>query len=306
MAERLRHCAQQQGHCRNFRRGGEERRHRRRRALVDVWCPHVEGRRRDLEREADDHEHHADDGPRRGLGGRGQRSGQSGEIHRAGEAVNQRDAVEQQPGGKRAEHEILEPGLGRAQLVAGEGGEHVLRQRLQLERKIKRDQVGGRRHAHHADHAKQHQYRELEARDIVLAIVVERQNERKCRAHQHQNLDEDGELIDGELAKIPGPADPRHRQKPGEEERAKHEHGADLRLVAFAQHAIDQDQHAENGEHDLRRRDGPVHGRVPCGALSLAVAAASIVRCAGAAIAWRCCATMDVTVASQKRVKLDG
>ena len=67
--------------------------------------------------------------------------GQAVERERAGEAVDQRAAVEQHARGERAEHEILEPGLGRARLVAVERGDHVERQALQLEAEIERDQV---------------------------------------------------------------------------------------------------------------------------------------------------------------------
>ena len=45
----------------DLRRGGEERRDRRRRALVDVRRPHVERHRRDLEAEAGEQEHEAED-----------------------------------------------------------------------------------------------------------------------------------------------------------------------------------------------------------------------------------------------------
>ena len=52
---------------RDLRRGGEEHRDRRRRALVDVGRPHVERHGGDLEREADQHEHDADDQSGRGA-----------------------------------------------------------------------------------------------------------------------------------------------------------------------------------------------------------------------------------------------
>ena len=43
----------------------------------------------------------------------------------AGKAVEQRDAVEQDPARERAEHEIFEAGLGRALVGAAIGGKHI-------------------------------------------------------------------------------------------------------------------------------------------------------------------------------------
>ena len=48
-------------------RGGKERGHRRRRALVDVGRPHVERHRRNLEAEADEQEHQPEDQPDAGA-----------------------------------------------------------------------------------------------------------------------------------------------------------------------------------------------------------------------------------------------
>ena len=77
------------------------------------------------------------------------------EAGAAGEAVDQRDAVEQHAGGQRAEHEIFEARFGRAQVVAVDRGDDVERQRLQLEAEIERDQVVGRDHQHHAERREQ-------------------------------------------------------------------------------------------------------------------------------------------------------
>ena len=170
MAERRRHDAHQQRHRRDLRRGGEERGDRRRRALIDVGRPHVERHGRDLEEQAGKNEHHADDQPGRCRRRRGQQLGELREIHRAGEAVDQRDAIQQQARGERAEDEILQPGLGRAQLVAREGGQHVERQRLQFEPEIQRHHVGRRDHQHHADDGEQHQHGEFETRQSLLRL----------------------------------------------------------------------------------------------------------------------------------------
>ena len=80
----------------------------------------------------------------------------------AGVAVDQRGAVEQQAGREGAQHEIFEARLGRAQLVAAEGGEHVERQALEFEAEVKRDEVVGRDRQHHAGRREQDQHRILE------------------------------------------------------------------------------------------------------------------------------------------------
>ena len=106
----------------------EERGHRRRRAFVDIGRPHVEGHRRDLEGESRAR-WQADDQPHRARVLARQSIRQPAKLVRAGEAVDQRSAVEQHARGQRAEDEVLQPGLGRASVVAVEGGDDVERQR---------------------------------------------------------------------------------------------------------------------------------------------------------------------------------
>ena len=143
----------------DLRRRGEEGRHRRRRAFVDVRRPHVERHGRDLEAEAgeqeDQAEHEADI-----RGRRGRRD--AGEADRAGEAVDQRGAVEQHARGQRAEHEVLQAGFGRLGVVAVRGRHDVERERHQFEAEIERDQVAGRDQHHHAERREQHQDRVFE------------------------------------------------------------------------------------------------------------------------------------------------
>ena len=118
-----------------FGRGGEEGRHRGRRALVDVGRPHVERHRGDLEGEAGEHEDEAEDEADRAWPLRAPRRSPA-KDECAGEAVDQRRAVEEHAGGERAEHEILQAGLGRPGVVAMDGGDDVERERLQLEPEI--------------------------------------------------------------------------------------------------------------------------------------------------------------------------
>ena len=101
-----------------FGRRGEEGRHRRRRALIDVGRPHVERHRRDLEGDAGGDEDEAEDDAEAGVALQRRRDG--GEGDGAGEAVDQRRAVKQHAGGERAEDEVLQARFGRARLVAVE------------------------------------------------------------------------------------------------------------------------------------------------------------------------------------------
>ena len=110
-----------EAHRGDLGRTRHERGHRRRGALVDVGRPHVERHRRHLEGEARRRRRRAR--PARRAAGHvpaGQRSARRVEVERASEAVDQGAAIEQHAGGQRAQDEIFQPGLGRAQ--AGRGG----------------------------------------------------------------------------------------------------------------------------------------------------------------------------------------
>ncbi len=63
----------------------------------------------------------------------------------AGGAEDQRNAVQHEAGGKRAQQEILERGFFRFDVRAGETGQDVKRDGEQLERQEDDDQIVGRR-----------------------------------------------------------------------------------------------------------------------------------------------------------------
>ena len=137
---------------------GHERGDRRRRALVDVGRPHVERRGRDLEAEPDQEQRETDEQhavvEQHDLR---EELRDPGEVRRAGRAVDERDAVEEHRRRERAEQEVLEAGLLRREPAAVERGEHVQRDRQDLERQEDGDEVVGRRHQHHAGGRAQHQ-----------------------------------------------------------------------------------------------------------------------------------------------------
>ena len=130
------------------------------------------------------------------LGG----GGDGREAGRAGEAVDQRGAVEQHARRQRAQHEILEARLARAHVVAADGGHHVERQALQLEAEVEGDEVAGGDHHAHAGGGQQHQHRVLELVRPGLAHVVERQEQGTGAGREGQQLHEAGEAVDHEGA----------------------------------------------------------------------------------------------------------
>ena len=120
----------------------------------------------------------------------------AGEAHRAGEAVDQRGAVEQHAGRERAEHEVFQSGLGRAHVVAVDRRDHVERKAHQLEAEIERDQVGRRDQHQHAGGREQDQDRELELLDLLGRQIVERQEDGRGRADQREDLQDAREVVD--------------------------------------------------------------------------------------------------------------
>ena len=135
------HDAGEQPHGCNFWGRGKEGRHRGRRAFVDIRCPHMERRGADLESKARRNESKTEQQPDRrfalcGLNDAGEKCG-------ACKAVNQRCAVKQKAGRQRTEDEVFQPGFRRFHAVPAECGDHVERQRLQLQSHIERDQVCG-------------------------------------------------------------------------------------------------------------------------------------------------------------------
>src|SRR6185503_1571519 len=132
---------------RDLRRRGHERGHRRRRALVDVWRPHVERRRRGLESEPDDDHREARDEEELV---RVSRSG--GDVLEADDAcgaVDERTPEEKDRRAEAPDDQVLEAGLERCDLLDRDRTEDVERDREPLEPEEHRHQVvGGDEEAH--------------------------------------------------------------------------------------------------------------------------------------------------------------
>ena len=251
--------------------GGEERRHRRRRALVDVRRPHVERHRRNLEAEAREQEHQPEHQPDaalpRGLG-------DAGERHVAGEAVDQRAAVQQHARRQRAEHEILQPGLRRTHVVAVRRGDHVERKAHQLEAEIERDQVAGRDQHAHAGGREQDQDRVFEGPLVLLRLIVERHDDGEGGACEGQDLQEPRVVVEDEAAAEHGAVrnDDHDNGGGGEQQDGQH---ADRDGGVLAVGADHQQRHGADGQHDLRQQrlhrregDGVHRAALPVSALA--------------------------------------
>ena len=152
---------QQRAERGDLRARGHEAGDRGRRALVDVRRPGVERRGADLEQQADGEQRDADAAGRpvrrRRAAPCRSRAGDVGQPHRAGEAVEQRDAEQEERRGERAEQEVLQRRLLREQPTApGQPAQQVQRQREHLERDEHRQQVaGGGEDQHAADREQQ-------------------------------------------------------------------------------------------------------------------------------------------------------
>ena len=160
--------------------GRHERGDRGRGALVDVGRPGVERRGADLEQQADGEHAHADQQQRAVADVVADRLVDRRELHRAGVAVEQRDAVEEEAGGERAEQEVLERRLLAEQpAAAGQPAQQVERQREHLERHEHRQQVVGRREQHHAADREHHQRVDLGVVEAAASTPAARP---RCRA----------------------------------------------------------------------------------------------------------------------------
>src|SRR5713226_9830193 len=105
--------AQERSKAGGFRTGSHERRDRSGRAFINVRRPHMKGRGGDLETKTNQ-EHRCSGKQERRIERLVQASGDRRDVRRTGQglsrgaAVNQRDAVQEKRGSKRAENEILE------------------------------------------------------------------------------------------------------------------------------------------------------------------------------------------------------
>ena len=233
-------------------RGGKQRGDRCRRALIDIGRPHMERHCRNLEAEAREKKHEAEDQADAAMR---RRLRYADEGHGAGEAVDQRRAVKQHAGRQRAQDEIFQAGFGRAQLVAMACGRNIERQAHQFETEIERDQVGRRNQHQHAERRQQHQHRVLEPFLPFALGVVDRHGDCRGRAEQRQDFEKSGEVVDHETAAEA------HKLAFGQQQQdhAGHDQKRDRRKVddphreAAAKRADHEQRHGAERQHDFRQ-----------------------------------------------------
>src|ERR1039458_9612634 len=168
--------AQEDGECGGFRAGGEKCGDGRRRALVDVGGPDLEGRGGDLEGETNEHQgggHGQED-----RVGRPQNGGANQQqVDAAGDAVDDGHAVQEEGGGEAAEQEIFECGFVAALIVAQIAGQDVTRDGGDLQADEDHDQVVGSGHQALAGDTEQQQRVVLAGFGVLLGQeAIGRQN----------------------------------------------------------------------------------------------------------------------------------
>jgi hypothetical protein len=230
----------------------------------------VEGHRGDLEGEAHHQQPEAD---HRQRVGRGERGADLREVQRAGGAVDQRHAVQEQPARERAHQEVLERGLVAAQLAAVEAGQHVDRDAHQLEAEEQHQQVRRRHQQHHAGGGQQQQPVELAVLDLDLGEVFERQPAREQRAHGDQGDRVGREAIEPDARRLgqeahghagleagDGGVGGDQQRNAGEQHQRRADvarrHGAVEQAPAPAQEHLRHQHHDGADRHRADRRDG--------------------------------------------------
>ena len=206
-----------------------------------------------------------------------QRVGDAQERDRAGEAVDQRGAVEQHPGREGAQHEIFEARLGGPQVVAVERRDDVEGEAHQLEAEVERDEAAGRDQNQHAHGRQEDQDRELELVDALLAQERNPHDQRAERADQRQGRHEAPEVVfhhgaveaDPEVALV-GVADRQQREAENRDGEPRDEFGGPL-----APEGTDHEERERPQAHDHLRQDQRegVIDRHPLGSYRLRAAA---------------------------------
>jgi len=242
----------------------------------------VERRRADLEQQADHEQRDAGDDEPGVARLRGEGVGDAAQLDGAGEAVEQRRAEQEEGRGVRAQDEVLERGLLREQSTAArQAGEHVERQRHDLERHEHGEQVGRCREEQHAADAEQEQrpHLGLEPAEAGEGLLVLRARQRRCarcegvagrvdlalghdhrrdeREHEDRALHEQRGTVDRDRAlghHGVGAAGVEHGDETADE-RAEDDHELDRAAVLAGQERLDQDGHHGGAEHHEDRHD---------------------------------------------------
>ena len=116
-------------------------------------------------------------------------------------AINQRDAVEEKSGGKRAQQKILHGRFVGARNVAAIAGQNVGGDGAGLEPDEGGHQFGGAGHHAHARRGKEHQRVVFAVLDVFAVEIIGRAEHHQERDRSDDHVDEDAEAIDAQQAR---------------------------------------------------------------------------------------------------------
>ena len=146
--------------------------HRGRGTLVHIGNPHVEGHHAQLECQAGHHEHQTEhqhlvtDLP--GVDGLEDLAN----VERTCRTIDHRQAIQQEPAGHGAQHEILHRSFGGCSVVAAQGHQGIAGQRQQFQTQIDHQEVVARDHDEHAQQRKHRQGEHLTAAQHVAVCRI--------------------------------------------------------------------------------------------------------------------------------------
>ena len=248
----------------DLRGGGHERGHRRRRALVGVGRPHVEGRRRGLEREPDDDHRQADHEHRVAAVAEG---GDLVEAQLARLSVDERGAEEERRRADGADDQVLQARLERADQVDVDRAEGVEADREPLERQIQRHQVRGLDEERHPGRRRGQQRVVLGDVLVAPALPIGDEDGHAARACDQDLRERRPTVAEHRVVHERGPVRALHVEQDGEDERRHEAEEADEggddpadRPPREHRHHQEEAGRAEQGEH--RREREPVDVRL--------------------------------------------
>jgi hypothetical protein len=117
------------------------------------------------------------------------------EARAAGQRVRQRDPIEKESTREGAEQEVLEGPFGARRIVAPHAGEHVDRQRENLQGQEDEQQVGCDRHDHHAGNRKQRDRVVLTGGQVLSLDRGTRERNREHADDDERGRDEQAEIV---------------------------------------------------------------------------------------------------------------
>ena len=202
-AERLPQHAEQRGECGRLDRGRHVAGDRRGRAVVHVRGPHVEGHRGHLESEADQQQPEADEEHGALLEAQGRHlDADERQVGGGRRSVGEGDAVQQEPGGERAEEEVLQGRLGGGGAATVDPREHVHRDRHQLEAEEDHHEVLASGHQHHAQRGEEQQHVILGREQALALEIVERDEDRQCRGAEDQPVRDEPKVVHSDHGRV--------------------------------------------------------------------------------------------------------